>query len=128
MKNSDENPLLKEILADDNLSALRHASLEQGLNAIRRQRRMRRAMHAGMFVLIPTLLTFMLRKPLENRASTTSSPRVQETTTAAIARAESSIKVISDEELFALFPGHSLALIGKPGQQELVVLDASYRR
>jgi hypothetical protein len=128
MKNSDENPLLKEILTDENLSALRHASLKQGLDAIRRQRRMRRAMHAGMFVLIPTLLIFTLRKPMSNSASTTSSPRVPDTTSTAITPTESGIKVISDEELFALFPGHSLALIGKPGQQELVVLDASYTR
>jgi hypothetical protein len=128
MKNSDENPLLKEILTDENLSALRDTSLKQGLDAIRRQRRMRRAMHAGMFVLIPTLLVFTLRKPIENRASNTSNPPVQETTAAAIAPAESGIKLISDEELFALFPGHSLALIGKPGQQELVILDESFRR
>jgi hypothetical protein len=128
MKNFDENPLLKEILTDENLSALRQASLKQGLNAIRRQRRMRRAMHAGMFALIPTLLIFTLRKPMSSSVSRTSNPPVQETTAAAIAPAESGIKVISDEELFALFPGHSLALIGKPGQQELVVLDASYAR
>jgi hypothetical protein len=33
------------------------------------------------------------------------------------------IKVISDEELFALFPRRSLALIGSPGHQKLVFLD-----
>ena len=128
MKNSDENPLLKEILTDENLSALRHASLKQGLNTIRRQRRIRRAMHAGMFVLIPTLMIFTLRKPISNNVGRISSPRVQETTSASIAPAESGIKMISDEELFALFPGRSVALIGKPGQQELLVLDESFRR
>jgi hypothetical protein len=127
MKNSDENPLLKEILTDENLSALRHASLKQGLNAMRRQRRIRRAMHAGMIILIPTFLIFTLRKPISDSASSTSSPRMQETTSAAIAPVESGIKVISDEELFALFPGRSLALLGKPGQQELVILDESFR-
>jgi hypothetical protein len=128
MKNSDENPLLKEILADENVSALREASLKQGLNAMRRQRRIRRAMHAGMFVLIPTLLFFTLRKPNPQSVSQNSNPHTQEMPPAAIVSGESGIKVISDEELFALFPGRSLALIGKPGHQELVVLDASFTR
>lgn len=128
MKNSDENPLLKEILADENLSALREASLKQGLNAMRRHRRIRRVMHAGMFVLIPTLLIFTLRKPNPQSVGQTSDPRAQEMPPAAIASGDSGIKVISDEELFALFPGRSLALIGKPGHQELVDLDALLTR
>jgi len=33
------------------------------------------------------------------------------------------IKFITDEELFALFPNRPLALVGKPGQQQLVFLD-----
>ena len=33
------------------------------------------------------------------------------------------IKLITDEELFALFPGRSVALIGKPGHQQLVFLN-----
>jgi hypothetical protein len=35
----------------------------------------------------------------------------------------SDVKIISDDELFALFPGRSMALIGTPGQQQLVFLD-----
>ena len=34
------------------------------------------------------------------------------------------VKTITDDELFALFPGRSMALIGKPGHQELVFLDS----
>ena len=128
MKNPDENPLLKEILADENLSALREASLKQGIHAMRRQRRIRRAMHAGMFVLLPALLIFTLRKPNPQSVSQTSNPHTREMPSTAIASGESGIKVISDEELFALFPGRSLALIGKPGHQELVDLDASFTR
>ena len=30
---------------------------------------------------------------------------------------------INDDELFALFAGRSMALIGKPGEQQLVFLD-----
>ena len=32
------------------------------------------------------------------------------------------VKIISDEELFALFPNRPLALVGKPGHQQLVFL------
>jgi hypothetical protein len=39
-------------------------------------------------------------------------------------RPAATVKRISDEELLALFPGRSLALIGPPGHQELVFLDA----
>jgi hypothetical protein len=33
------------------------------------------------------------------------------------------VKIITDEELFALFPNRALALIGSPGHQQLVFLD-----
>jgi hypothetical protein len=33
------------------------------------------------------------------------------------------VKFINDEELLALFPGRPLALVGKPGEQQLVFLD-----
>ena len=42
MKRSEQDQLLKEILAGDDLSDFRQASLEQGLVAIRRQSRRRR--------------------------------------------------------------------------------------
>jgi hypothetical protein len=34
------------------------------------------------------------------------------------------VKPITDEELLALFPDRAVVLIGKPGQQEFVVLGA----
>jgi hypothetical protein len=33
------------------------------------------------------------------------------------------VKIITDEELFALFPNRAMALIGSPGHQQLVFLD-----
>jgi len=35
----------------------------------------------------------------------------------------SKVKIITDEELFALFPNRAMALIGSPGHQQLVFLD-----
>ena len=124
MKHPNENPLLKEILADEQLTALRHASLNQGLDTMRRTRRVRRAVHMGTLVFVPVLLiaVFTLHKLTQDA---TKEPQTQRQASVAIAQPEeSSVKFISDEELFALFPGRSLALIGKPGHQHLVVLDA----
>jgi len=41
------------------------------------------------------------------------------------ANAQHKTKFISDEELFSLFPGKSIALIGKPGEQQLVFLQSA---
>ena len=126
MKHPDESPLLKEILADEKLSALRRGSLSLGLDAVRRARRLRRAMHAGTLALMPVLLilALMLHKPTQEPASQPSTPGTQQVSVATAPPNESGVKIISDEELFALFPGRSLALVGKPGHQQLVFLDA----
>jgi hypothetical protein len=126
MKHPDENPLLKVILADEQLAALRRASLDQGLDAMRRARRVRRAMRMGALMLVPVLLilTFTLRKPSQESASQPPPPSPQQASLTPASPKESDPRMISDEELFALFPGRSLALIGKPGHQQLVLLDA----
>jgi hypothetical protein len=33
------------------------------------------------------------------------------------------VKIITDEELFSLFPNRSMVLVGQPGHQQLVFLD-----
>ena len=55
-------------------------------------------------------------------------PGPQQSIVATAPPEESGVKMISDEELFALFPGRSLALIGKPGHQQLVFLDTPASR
>lgn len=125
-----QNPLLKEILADEQLSALRHASLTQGLDTMRRARRRRRALRVGTLALLPVLLIMALtqHKPMQEITSQPSTSGTQRANVAPAQSNESDVKIISDEELFALFPGRSLALIGKPGHQQLVFLDASASR
>jgi len=41
---------------------------------------------------------------------------------------EPRVKFISADELLALFPNRPVALIGKPGSQQLVFLDGSSRQ
>jgi len=125
MKPSDQDSLLNEILADDELSAFRQASLERGLTAIRRLRSQRSILRRCALAALPLLgaLAFFLHWKVQNsgRRMIVSKParEVVPSPSREIAR----VRFISDEELFALFPDRSLALIGKPGEQQLVFLD-----
>jgi hypothetical protein len=127
MKLPDEDPLLNAVLTDDKLSDLRRASLDQSLDAMRHARRRRQMLRAGALAILPlvVLLTMLLpfktaQKDVRSDVSQVPHPTVA----AAAAPRIPSIKTISDDELFALFPDRSVALIGKPGHQELVFLDA----
>jgi 4-amino-4-deoxy-L-arabinose transferase-like glycosyltransferase len=121
----DPDPLLKELLAGDELASFRQTSLEQGLNALRRQQRRRRAGRGGALLLLPLLFAFAV---LWHRSPATSNRQIASTnpmtavipTPPAVGRDP---KFITDEELFALFPNRPLALVGKPGRQQLVFLD-----
>lgn len=146
MKRSEQDQLLKEILAGDELSDFRQASFEQGLVAIRRQRRRRRVVRACALASLPFLLVLGIlsrRAPWDKSAqdgaqSQKNYPTGQapESPTRRIASANppvtaipapgagsGDVKFITEEELFALFPDRPLALIGKPGKQQLVFLD-----
>jgi hypothetical protein len=115
---------LNEILGSDEVSGFRQASLEQGLAAFRKTRSRRRAVRTGALVALPALLAAVVlihQRPTSPVTSVTSVPVARQT--AAPPHATTSVKFITDEELFALFPNRSLALIGPPGHQQLVFLD-----
>jgi hypothetical protein len=124
MKRRDSDPILKEILGGDDLSSLRQASLETSLAALRGRRRRHALQACGLaaaVVLITSVIvidrTTSLRRLKNARAlpslavAPAAEPNVRE------------VKMINDEELFSLFPGRAVALIGKPGRQEFVFLD-----
>ena len=62
MKHSDQELLLNEILADDELSAFRQASLQRGLTAIRRRRSRRSVLQIATVaaLLLLTAFAFLL--------------------------------------------------------------------
>jgi hypothetical protein len=125
MKLPEQDRLLKEILAGDELTNFRQASLEQGLNVMRQQQRRRRVVRICVLVTVPLLFGVVL---LSRRAPEASKRQIVSANppTAAIPGPQArsgDIKFITDEELFALFPNRPLALVGKPGQQQLVFLD-----
>jgi hypothetical protein len=123
MKNRDDNPLLTEILGGAPLDDFRQSSLAFGLKAIRRRRRNHRIARTCAIGLpiIAILLAFLYhditspghRSTLSGTASRLSvSPRLK-----------TEVQIIDDDQLFALFPDRAVALIGKPGHQQLVFLD-----
>jgi len=127
MKPPDENPLLKEILADENLSAMRHTSLEDAIALMRRDRRRRQAttLTALALSLLFGLWIFSARHPEQGVVASSEPKKVAEQPKL---ETGNPVKTITDEELFALFPDRAAALIGKPGHQEFVLLDSGKSR
>ena len=122
MNNSEKDQLLREILEP---SDFRQASLECGLASIRQRRCRRRTVRAcalaSLLILMTLGILFKWASASSPRRHPASGPTMVTVPAPRVERAE--IKFITDEELFALFPNRPLALIGKPGQQQLVFLD-----
>jgi len=124
MNSRETNRILKEVLATDSTDRLRSASLEQGLTLIRRRRQVRtivRTCAVFCLLLLPIVISM-----------TRHSPKTVAPALAAVAqdqpRLQPRIERITDAELLALFPGQTIALIGAPGEQRLMVADpGTYR-
>jgi hypothetical protein len=120
MKRQEHDPLLNEILAGEEISDFRKTSLAQAQAAVRSRVCRRRAMKTGALVIVPVLaaIVFALRQVPRSEVRISEPAHVA---TQAAAQ-PGSVRVISDTELFALFPNQEMALIGPPGHQKLVFL------
>ena len=114
MKPSDQDRLLRELLDDESLEGLRRATLAQGLAHLRARRRRRAALSGAAGVVALVVVTAIAFRPAAPAPLAAVAP-----TRATV----SEVKEISDAELFALFPGRAMALIGPPGRQQFVFLD-----
>lgn len=121
---NDRNPLLKQILLDDDLAGFRQESLEAGLVALRRERHRRKVVRGSATALLAATAIFAVlflgRPPRAKSLPIASSPRPRD-----VSPRPSQVRFITDDELLALFPNRSTALIGVPGEQQLVFLDES---
>jgi hypothetical protein len=117
MKRSEEDRLLREILTDEPLDALRQRSLDGGISLLRRRRATRAVMSgiAAVTVVIAVLVIQRFRLPPPS-----------EPVHASIVRS-STVTMINDEQLLALFPNRAVALIGRPGHQKLLLADDAHR-
>jgi hypothetical protein len=123
MKHDDQNQLLNEVLGGQHLEGFRQTTLENGLRALRQRRRRRRMTQVCAVACLPLLAAALLLSlrgisPVKRIAMTP----VSRQQTVPTPNPKIAVKIISDEELFALFPNRSMALVGKPGHQQLVFL------
>jgi len=120
MKRSDQDRLLREILEEGEAADFRAASLARGVEVLRRRKGRARIAPVGAAVVLAGLLIFglvlhLVPRPAGTRLAVVTDPAAQTDT--------SKVKIINDEELFALFPNRAMALIGSPGHQQLIFLD-----
>ncbi len=126
MKSDNSDSLLTEVFHGDDLDTVRQATLKCGLAEVRRQRGRRRLVRIGgvaALLLAAAAVSIYTLDVLHRRADKLN----QFSSAAGMPNPEPSkgVKIITDEQLFALFPGRPMALVGKPGQQQLVFLDQS---
>lgn len=133
---SDQDPLLDAVFSDEDLADLRSASLEQMLMVARQARQRQRAMRtaglclASVAVLIGLLALYESATPLDRQGvvrHTTVTPQHRAPSPAVIPSAAPGVKILTDDELLALFPGRPVGLIGPTGRQRLVFLDGATR-
>ena len=126
MNRSDQNRLAQEILQTDELADLRHSSLHEGLKALRRRNQQRRAVQLGACAAAPFLIALAVL--VWRSTSFWSGQNLHPLTVASVPTAKpvghAPIKFINDDELLSMLTNRPVALIGRPGRQELVFLDA----
>lgn len=123
MKPENQDRLLTDIFVTDESEGFRQESLKCGLSVLRRKRRIRRGL---TLVAVATLLCQGFRfinLPDHPHSWSSKSQRLNPPAPKMPKVEMSEIKFIDDEQLLALFPDRSVALIGKPGHQELLFLN-----
>jgi hypothetical protein len=119
MTDQDKNQLLQDILGDDALDRVRQTSLSRGLQEMRGRRRRVLTARVSLMALPAFLLAVMIFYPLFQPAHQVTASKAM----AFASKPESKVESITTEQLFALFPNRQMALVGKPGHQQLIFLD-----
>src|SRR6266700_4209748 len=119
---SDEEKLVSELLAED--GELARATLERGLTLSRWKRARQHAWRAACFLAPVAVLAALLihfrtgeRSPMHTLQVSKQSPPKPEVI------AGTSIRVLSDAELLEFFKGRPVALVGRSGNQRLILFD-----
>jgi hypothetical protein len=125
-KRLEHEELLADVLAGD--EPCRAAILDGGLAALRRARTHRRSVRLTLVVVPLFVLAALLwqgrRAPTPRLAV---APDMSPIPPAAVPLAKTiegtPIRVLTDQELLAVFEGRPVALLGEPGHQRLILLD-----
>ena len=124
MKTSPEHDaLLSAVLSSSTANELRAKSLDRALAAVRQRRRLRHALRAAGGVVTAGVMAAILwnrHAPDPQPVAAIHPPAV---TSAVPTVPGTNIRVVSDEELLAMFPDRPVALVGPPGNRQFVFLD-----
>lgn len=127
MKTPDDlDRLLDDVLSPDSSEAFRDRTLAQGLVALRRRKRQRmltRRIGLGAIMAIPVAGLVMLLAMTARHQTPSVVPVKSASAPPANRIPGTDIRIITDDELFALFPNRPLALVGPKGHQQLIFLD-----
>jgi hypothetical protein len=124
MQPNDERTLIVGLLSRRDAGLVRQESLEGALGMIRRVARRRRLWRSAAVCapLVIGLVWLFRTGSVPERLAPAALPH---TPTAQTAPASSAVfEPIDDQELLALLPGKTVALIGPPGRGQLLVFDA----
>ena len=119
-REKDYDRLLSDVLEAGHL---REATLQHGLRALRRKRgRQHAARLAGVTVSVLALaLVVLWNRPHRQTVEHSHAPPPASTAVETIAGTD--IRVLSDDELLAMFKGRPVALVGPPGRQQLLLFE-----
>lgn len=121
-RRSEHDELWSDLLSENAPAAFREASLDRTLAAVRRHQRRRRLCGLAAITAAPCflLLGVILWQAHETLRSTASSGPIAQATGVVPG---THIQVITDEELFAMFPDRPAALLGSANDRHFVLLD-----
>jgi hypothetical protein len=123
MNHPNPEQLLKDLLSGDGLSDFRSTSLEYGLASLRLRRRRRRLVSIALMSTVPLVAVIVFfSQSIEHALHPPASvpPRLVASSAKKLAP---TLSIIDDEQLLALFSDQPVALVGNPGQQQLVLLN-----
>ncbi|MDB6025892.1 MAG: hypothetical protein JWM68_2115 [Verrucomicrobiales bacterium] len=126
MSKPPDDELLNDVFTGEARPEFRAASLECALGAVRQRRRGRRAMNitaalafvAGLGILLKSLT--LPDAPMQPILAVNPQSFAKENIKMVPG---THIRVLSDEELVAMFPDRPIALIGPPEHRQLIFLD-----
>jgi len=125
MIRDEQDRLLNEILAEDELEQFRRTSENRMLDAVRRTHRRRRATRVIAICSLPLLaaLAFVVAHHTSSTRIASIHPQVSPPPARVSPNKPVTVQTINDDQLFAMFPDRQMALVGPPGHQQLVFLD-----
>lgn len=125
MNHNDETRLIVGLLSPSDPRLVREKSLASALDAVRKEARRRRIARSVSLVCAPAAFGLLLLfTSARQRQSVPPVAPVAHPSAQTPSSGQPLIEPIDDQQLLALLPGKTVALIGPPGREQLLVFDA----